>query len=64
MVAALDQAHLEPSQLDGMVSLLFPEGMQKRIAVKVIVSRGNEVLKVHKLGGGYARSSIHNASCS
>ena len=39
--------------LSGTVSLPFPEGKHKRIAVKVIDPRGNEVLCVHRLGGGY-----------
>jgi adenine-specific DNA-methyltransferase len=41
------------ARLSGTVSLPFPEGEHKRIAVKVIDPRGNEVLRVHKLGGGY-----------
>jgi len=39
--------------LSGTVSLPLPEGKYKRIAVKVIDPRGNEVLRVHRLGGGY-----------
>ncbi len=34
----------------GTVSLPFPPGKYKRIAVKVIDPRGNEVMKVEKLG--------------
>ena len=41
------------AKFSGTVSLPFPEGEHKRIAVKVIDPRGNEVLRVHKLGGGY-----------
>ncbi|MBI2201311.1 MAG: hypothetical protein HYU43_05150 [Armatimonadetes bacterium] len=41
-------------KLSGTVSLPFPEGPHKRVAVKVIDPRGNEVLSVHRLGAGYA----------
>ena len=41
------------AKLSGTVSLPFPEGEHKRIAVKVIDPRGNEVLRLIKLGGGY-----------
>ncbi len=34
----------------GTVSLPFPAGKHKRAAVKVIDPRGNEVMKVEKLG--------------
>lgn len=37
----------------GTVSLPFPKGSHGRVAVKVIDPRGNEVMRVHKLGGGY-----------
>jgi adenine-specific DNA-methyltransferase len=36
--------------LSGTVSLPFPPGKHKCVAVKVIDSRGNEVMQVHKLG--------------
>ncbi len=35
--------------LSGTVSLCFPEGTNKTVAIKVIDPRGNEVMKVHKL---------------
>jgi adenine-specific DNA-methyltransferase len=35
--------------LSGTVSLAFPAGKNKTVAVKVIDPRGNEVMKVHKL---------------
>lgn len=38
-------------KLSSTESLPFPAGEHKRIAVKVIDPRGNEVLRVHKLGG-------------
>ncbi|MBW7908075.1 MAG: hypothetical protein H3C50_04030 [Kiritimatiellae bacterium] len=41
------------ARLSGTVSLPFPEGEHKRIAVKVIDPRGNEVLRVHRLDGRY-----------
>ncbi len=41
------------AKLSGTVSLPFPIGPHKRIAVKVIDPRGNEVMRVHKLGGLY-----------
>jgi len=41
------------AKLSGTVSLPFPAGQHGRIAVKVIDPRGNEVLRVHKLGGRY-----------
>jgi adenine-specific DNA-methyltransferase len=34
----------------GTVSLPFPAGKHNRIAVKVIDPRGNEVMRVHRLG--------------
>lgn len=37
----------------GTVSLPFPKGTHGRVAVKVIDPRGNEVMRVHKVGGGY-----------
>jgi len=37
--------------LSGTVSLPFPAGKHKRAAVKVIDPRGNEVMRVHALGG-------------
>lgn len=37
------------ARLSGTVSLPFPEGSHKRIAIKVIDPRGNEVLRVHRL---------------
>jgi adenine-specific DNA-methyltransferase len=39
----------------GTVSLLFPVGAYKCVAVKVIDPRGNEVMRVHSLGGGDVR---------
>ena len=38
----------------GTVSLPFPKGSHGRVAVKVIDPRGNEVMRVHKVGGGYS----------
>jgi adenine-specific DNA-methyltransferase len=32
------------------VSLPFPPGKHKQVAVKVIDTRGNEVMKVHRIG--------------
>ena len=40
-------------KLSGTVSLPFPIGKNKRVAVKVIDPRGNEVIKVHNLSGNY-----------
>lgn len=40
------------SALSGTVSLPFPAGKNKRVAVKVIDPRGNEVMRVHRLLGG------------
>lgn len=37
----------------GTVSLPFPKGSHNRVAIKVIDPRGNEVMRVHKVGGGY-----------
>jgi adenine-specific DNA-methyltransferase len=37
----------------GTISLPFPKGSFNRVAVKVIDPRGNEVMRVHKVGGGY-----------
>ncbi len=37
----------------GTVSLPFPKGNHNRVAIKVIDPRGNEVMRVHKVGGGY-----------
>ena len=37
------------SALSGTVSLPFPAGKHKCVAVKVIDPRGNEVMQVHKL---------------
>ena len=39
------------SALSGTVSLPFPAGKHKRVAVKVIDPRGNEVMRVHRLPG-------------
>ena len=44
----LDEAAFE--KLSGTVSLPFPAGPHKRVAVKVIDPRGNEVMRVHRLG--------------
>ena len=38
--------------LSGTVSLPFPAGRHRRVAVKVIDPRGNEVMRVHRLPGG------------
>lgn len=38
--------------LSGTESLPFPVGPHRRVAVKVIDPRGNEVMQVHRLGGG------------
>ena len=38
------------AKLSGTVSLPFTEGVHGRIAIKVIDPRGNEVLRVHRLG--------------
>lgn len=35
--------------LSGTVSLPFPPGSNRRVAIKVIDPRGNEVMKVHEL---------------
>jgi adenine-specific DNA-methyltransferase len=37
----------------GTISLPFPKGSFNRVAVKVIDPRGNEVMRVHRVGGGY-----------
>ena len=42
------------ADLSGTTSLPFPAGQHKRVAVKVIDPRGNEVLRVHKLEETYA----------
>ena len=42
------------ADLSGTTSLPFPAGHHKRVAVKVIDPRGNEVLRVHKLEETYA----------
>jgi adenine-specific DNA-methyltransferase len=44
-------------KLSGTVSLLIPAGGHKRIAIKVIDPRGNEVLWVHKREVPYCRLS-------
>src|SRR5262249_1024203 len=44
----VDPARFEA--LSGTVSLPFPIGKHKSVAVKVIDPRGNEVMQVHKLG--------------
>jgi adenine-specific DNA-methyltransferase len=41
------------ASLSGTVSLPFPAGQHKRIAVKVIDPRGNEVMRVHRLSAEY-----------
>ena len=38
--------------LSGTESLPFPAGEYRRAAVKVIDPRGNEVMRIHRLGGG------------
>lgn len=45
--------------LSGTTSLPFPSGKYKRVAVKVIDPRGNEVLKVHRLGNKEAGYDLH-----
>ena len=40
-------------RFSGTVSLPFPAGEHKRVAVKVIDPRGNEVLSIRRLGPGY-----------
>ncbi|OGG49845.1 MAG: hypothetical protein A3F84_15825 [Candidatus Handelsmanbacteria bacterium RIFCSPLOWO2_12_FULL_64_10] len=40
------------ARLSGTVSLPFPAGRHERVAIKVIDPRGNEVLRVHRLGKG------------
>jgi adenine-specific DNA-methyltransferase len=37
-------------KMSGTVSLPFPLGKHKCVAVKVIDPRGNEVMQVHRLG--------------
>jgi adenine-specific DNA-methyltransferase len=39
--------------LSGTESLPFPAGRHRRVAVKVIDPRGNEVMRVHRLDAGY-----------
>jgi adenine-specific DNA-methyltransferase len=46
---SLDESALE--MLSGTTSLPFSEGRQRRIAVKVIDPRGNEVMRIHRLDG-------------
>jgi len=41
------------SRLSGTVSLPFTTGSHKQMAIKVIDPRGNEVMRVHKIGGTY-----------
>lgn len=41
------------ARLSGTISLPFPIGPHKRIAVKVIDPRGNEVMRVHRLSAEY-----------
>jgi adenine-specific DNA-methyltransferase len=41
------------ARFSGTVSLPFPAGKHKRVAVKVIDPRGNEVLRVHRMGAQY-----------
>jgi adenine-specific DNA-methyltransferase len=50
---ALDEAVFE--KLAGTVSLPFPAGPHKRVAIKVIDPRGNEVLSVRRLADKYDR---------
>jgi adenine-specific DNA-methyltransferase len=40
-------------KFSGTVSLPFPLGKNKRVAIKVIDPRGNEVMSVHRLDGKY-----------
>jgi adenine-specific DNA-methyltransferase len=46
----IDEAQF--AALSGTASLPFPAGPPQRIAVKVIDPRGNEVMRVHRLGAG------------
>lgn len=46
---AVDMERFEA--FSGTVSLPFPPGKHKRVAIKVIDPRGNEVMKVHRLEG-------------
>lgn len=48
MKGVIDQERF--AALSGTTSLPFPAGKYKRVAVKVIDPRGNEVLKVYRLG--------------
>jgi len=41
------------ARLSGTISLPFAIGPHKQIAIKVIDPRGNEVMRVHKIGGTY-----------
>jgi adenine-specific DNA-methyltransferase len=41
------------ARLSGTISLPFAAGLHKRIAVKVIDPRGNEVMRVHRLSAEY-----------
>ena len=47
--AVIDLEHLEA--FSGTVSLPFAPGKHKRIAVKVVDRRGNELMCTHRLGG-------------
>ncbi len=49
--AVVDESAFEA--LSGTVSLPFAAGTHKRVAVKVIDPRGNEVMRVLRLDGGY-----------
>lgn len=48
---AIDQDAFDA--LSGTASLPFRAGEHKLVAVKVIDPRGNEVMRMHRLGGGY-----------
>jgi adenine-specific DNA-methyltransferase len=39
--------------LSGTVSLPFPPGSNRMVAVKVIDPQGNEVMRLHRLEAGY-----------
>lgn len=39
-------------EIAGMVSLPFPSGKQRRVVIKVIDPRVNEVMRFHKVWGG------------
>jgi adenine-specific DNA-methyltransferase len=48
----IDEARFDA--LSGTISLPFTPGKYKRVAVKVIDPRGNEVMSIHRIGKNYA----------